>query len=180
MFTTGLLPRQANRIVLRRLTIADLDAFQAYRSDPEVGQYQGWAPMSEVEARGFLAEMEKTELFSPGKWSQIAIADSLTNHLLGDIGICLSGDQCEVEIGFTLSSSHQGKGLASEAVGEAVNLIFEQTQALLVKGITDSRNLRSMNTLARVGMRRAEVVQTTFRGAPCTEFVYLIRRSPDG
>lgn len=136
--------------------------------------------MSEPEARTFLGEMKDAELFLPGRWCQIAIADPHTNDLFGDIGICLSDDQSEAEIGFTLNSSHQGKGLASEAVSEAINLIFEQTRALLVKGITDSRNLRSINTLTRVGMERVEVLQTNFRGESCTEYVYVIRRGNDG
>ncbi len=180
MFTTDTLPRHTKRIVLRRLSVADLDDFQAYRSDPEVGKYQGWTPMSELERRAFLAEMENAELFPPGRWSQIAIADPSKNDLLGDIGICLSEDQSEAEIGFTLNSLHQGKGFATEAVREVIKLVFEQTQALFVKGITDSRNLRSISTLTRVGMQRVEVLQTTFRGESCTEYVYVIRRSNDG
>lgn len=170
------LPRKTSRIVLRRLTLADLPGFHAYRADPELGRYQGWEPMSEEEASTFLGGMEAAGLFIPGRWCQLAIADPSGNEILGDIGICLSEDESEAEIGFTLKSSQQGKGLASEALGEAIRLIFERTPARRVKGITDSRNLRSISTLMRVGMARVEELQTTFRGEPCTEYVYLLQR----
>jgi aminoglycoside 6'-N-acetyltransferase len=180
MITTDVLPRKTKRIALRRLTTADLEEFQAYRSDPKIGQYQGWTPMSDGEARAFLAEMEEAELLSPGKWCQIAIAASSTNNLLGDIGVFLSEDQDEAEIGFTLSSTHQGKGLATEAVGLAINLIFEKSKASLIKGITDSRNQPSINTLERLGMCRTESLQATFRGESCIEYVYVLRRYNGG
>ena len=41
------LPRHGQRITLRRLSLADLEAFQAYRSDPIVGLYQSWTPLSQ-------------------------------------------------------------------------------------------------------------------------------------
>jgi hypothetical protein len=42
--------------LLRRLRTSDLAAFQAYRSIPEIGRFQGWSPMSEAEAVAFLAD----------------------------------------------------------------------------------------------------------------------------
>ena len=43
--------------MLRRLTPADLPAFQAYRHDAHVGLYQGWEPQSDLDASQFLADM---------------------------------------------------------------------------------------------------------------------------
>ena len=50
------LPRAFSGGLLRRLRPSDLAAFQAYRSIPELGRFQGWSPMSEAEAAAFLAE----------------------------------------------------------------------------------------------------------------------------
>src|SRR5258708_79692 len=134
------LPRQSDRILLRRFGVADLGEFQAYRQDPELGRYQSWEPMLEAAAKSFLAEMSRIELCVPGRWCQIAIADRESGLLLGDIGLFLSENGHEAEIGFTLASAHHGKGLAKEAVGEALRLIFEQTQAASVNVITDARD----------------------------------------
>ena len=46
---------------------SDLAAFQAYRSIPELGRFQGWSSMSETEALSFLTEMSEAPLASNGK-----------------------------------------------------------------------------------------------------------------
>jgi RimJ/RimL family protein N-acetyltransferase len=49
----------SERLVLRRFRPEDLDAFVAYRSDPEVARYQRWeAPYPAGQARRFLQELQ--------------------------------------------------------------------------------------------------------------------------
>ena len=43
--------------MLRRLHPDDLAAFQAYRTDPAVGRWQGWTAQSDAQALAFLTEM---------------------------------------------------------------------------------------------------------------------------
>src|SRR4029077_3126060 len=113
-------PRFAGPVVLRRLAASDLGDFQHYRSDPSIGQYQGWTAMSEAEATAFLEEMSEVPLFRPDRWSQIAIADCVALRLVGDIGLFLREDGREAEIGFTLRRESQGRGLGAAAVRAAI------------------------------------------------------------
>src|SRR5512139_2590967 len=78
--STTQLPRAFPGGLLRRLRTSDLAAFQAYRSIPELGRFQGWSPMSEAEALSFLAEMSETRLFTAGDWVQLGIADPEDGH----------------------------------------------------------------------------------------------------
>ena len=48
-------PATGATIALRRLEPADLRTFQTYRSDVEVGRYQGWSPMTDAAAIAFIA-----------------------------------------------------------------------------------------------------------------------------
>lgn len=173
---SDLLPRPSGRVVLRRLRPSDLAAFQAYRGDPEVARYQGWETMTDEDAEAFLAAVAADRLLQPGRWCQIAIAAREDDALIGDIGICLAADGNEAEIGFTLSRQAQGKGLAREAVREALRLIFEHSPAERVIGITDARNLPSVRLLERLGLRKVEELESEFRGEACTEFVFAIAR----
>ncbi len=169
-------PRLAQRIVLRRFTPGDLEVFKAYRADPEVARYQSWSQMLAEEASAFLAEQEAAPFGRPG-WFQIAIAERSTGCLIGDIGICLPRKaSAAAEIGFTLAAAWQGQGLASEAVRETLALLFEQTDVAEVLAITDTRNLASIRLLERVGFDLSQTVPSIFRGEPCTEHVYWIRR----
>jgi aminoglycoside 6'-N-acetyltransferase len=114
--------------------------------------------------------------FQPGEWLQSAIAARSTGKLVGDIGLHLSADAGEAELGFTLQRSAQGQGMATEAVRLAIDLLFEQTTAARIVGITDARNDSSMRLLERVGMTRIRTQQAMFRGEACVEHTYCIAR----
>jgi aminoglycoside 6'-N-acetyltransferase len=169
------LPRLGSRVVLRRLAAQDLVPFQSYRTDAEVARYQGWVAMSDSEALAFLEEMRDAALFRPGHWTQIGIAEPGTLALIGDIGLYLAEDSRHAEIGFSLSRSSQGRGLATAAVREAAQLIFQCTAVECVLGITDARNHASIAVLERSGMLKQEERSVVFRGEHCVEYVYAIR-----
>ncbi|MFC5475611.1 GNAT family N-acetyltransferase [Paraherbaspirillum soli] len=169
-------PRSTARITLRRLTVSDLVDFQAYRQCEELSRYQGWVPQSDSEASAFLNDMGSVELFQPGIWGQIGIADGNSDKLIGDIGICISGDGQSADIGFTLSNAYHGKGLASEAVREAISMLFETSNIHRVIGITDSRNISSIQLLERVGMKLTSTDRAMFRGQECNEHTYIVER----
>ena len=102
------LPRIGQRTTLRRLRIEDVERFQAYRHDLNVGLYQGWSPQPENAAARFLETMNRVVLFEPKQWCQIGIADRCRDQLIVDIGFCLSGSGDEAEMGFTLRAESQG------------------------------------------------------------------------
>ncbi len=172
-----LLPREFLGGRLRRLHTRDRAAFQAYRSLPELGRYQGWSPMSDAKAHGFLDEMHRAPLFTPGQWVQLAIAKPESDELVGDIGLYLSEDGTSGEVGFTLEPSSQGRGVAALAVREALQLLFSATSVTRVLGITDERNVPSIKLLERIGFELVESRQVVFRGEPCTERVYVLPRN---
>jgi aminoglycoside 6'-N-acetyltransferase len=170
------LPRAFEGGMLRRLGLADLSAFQAYRRDPELGRYQGWSAMTDDEAAAFLREMAAMPLLAPGEWLQLGIADTEGVRIVGDIGLCLAADASDVEIGFTLAADAQGRGIATAAVREAIAWIFEGTAATQVRGITDARNLPSIRLMERLGMRRVASREAIFRGEPCVEHIHALER----
>lgn len=173
------LPREFIGGRLRRMNPRDLAAFQAYRSIPELGRYQGWTPMSDTEAGNFLDEMFRAPLFTPGRWVQLGIAEPETDVLVGDIGLFLSADGTTGEVGYTLQPTSQGRGIATRAVGEALQLLFAATSITRVLGITDERNLPSSSLLERLGFAFIESRHVVFRGEPCTERVYALLRNAD-
>ena len=172
-----LLPITGKRITLRRLTIADLSDFQAYRTDASVGLYQGWQPQSDEQASAYLDMASTAELFQPGVWFQLGIAENASGRLIGDIGICLDSNARETEIGFSLHRRSQGRGFASEAVSEAISFIFDNTQCNQIKGVVDARNHAAIQLLERLGMRRIETVDAIFEGQPCKEHVFVLQRT---
>jgi RimJ/RimL family protein N-acetyltransferase len=174
---TGVLPRSGAGFILRRLSTGDLAEFQAYRHDKELGRYQGWLPTADEQAFAFLSEMNIAPFPNPGHWIQFGIAEPERQRLIGDIGVFLDQDATYAEIGFTLSRSAQGRGVATAAIRAVIELIFECSAAERVIGVTDARNLPSMRLLERVGMRMTETNQAVFRGEACVEHTYTVTRA---
>ncbi|MEL6450911.1 MAG: GNAT family N-acetyltransferase [Pseudomonadota bacterium] len=146
---------------LRRLHPDDLRAFQAYRRDPVVAQFQGWEAVDDAQATGFLrAVAQMTPLLQPGQWAQIAIADSATDALLGDLGLHLSTDGTEAELGITLARDAQGAGHATRAVQMATTLIFDQSRAQRITYWTDARNAPARRLATRTGFTFHKLIVT--------------------
>lgn len=162
--------------MLRRMRADDLPAFKAYRSDPEVGRWQGWTPKPDAEALAFLEAMATVPLFQPGQWTQLGIADALTDELLGDLGIHVSADGREAEFGFTLAHAAQGRGIASAAVRAAIAMVLAQTAVERIHAQTDARNTACIRLLERLGATLLERIATEFRGEPCVELRYELAR----
>jgi len=170
------LPRVGSRVVLRRLQPADLLAFQAYRNNEAVGRYQGWSAQTDPQALAFIEEMSSIVLFPKGTWVQLAVADRATDGLIGDIGICVAPDGMSAELGFTVSPHFHGQGLGTEAVREAMSLLFDHSSVIEVVCITDARNIPAVRLLERIGMRRVATADNVFRGERCVEYTYAAHK----
>lgn len=136
---------------LRRLHPTDKDTFLAYRNDPDVARYQNWPQLSDKAATGFLYHMQSvTPLLRPGHWAQIAVADATTDHLIGDMGLFLSQDGTEAEIGITLQSASQCQGHAFRAMQMAMTYLFNTTNITRIIAGADARNTRSLALIHRL------------------------------
>jgi RimJ/RimL family protein N-acetyltransferase len=175
----SLLPAGDGVVTLRRLRVADLPVFQGYRHDPQVGRFQGWTPLDDDGARAFLADVASAPLLQCGHWSQVAVTRTADDTLCGDLGLFMSDDAAQAEIGFTLAREHQGQGLATRAVRLALAMLFGRTPVTRVVAITDARNAPSIALLQRLGFALTSRTQAVFRGEPCTELGFVLP-APDG
>jgi RimJ/RimL family protein N-acetyltransferase len=146
----------SERLLLRRFQPGDLDAFVAYRSDPQVARYQSWElPYLPSQARQFLADLQAIHPDTPGEWFQFAVALRRTDLLIGDCAALVRADDPrQAEIGFTLGRAHQGQGYGTEAVRRLLDYLLIQRGKHRVSANCDARNTRSAALLERVGMRR--------------------------
>ena len=132
----------------------DLAVFLGYRSDPLVARYQGWGPMDEAKARAFLREHgAKADFDSAGHWLQLAIADAATDALLGDLGVWLSHDRSEAELGITLASASQGRGIGRSAMRAACGMLFSDSAVTRIHANADARNTASRRVVEKLELR---------------------------
>jgi len=82
------------RLSVRPFQVDDLEAFVAYRSDPQVARYQSWDPTySMADAESFLSSQREQVFGQPGDWLQLAIVDRETATVCGDCAVRVATDQ---------------------------------------------------------------------------------------
>lgn len=149
------LPKRTDRLVLEPLSSTDRDTFVAYRRMPEVAQWQSWTTdYSTADADDLIADQPSQIQLGSGDWIQIAIRDAATADLLGDVAVHSLSDQPDTyELGVTLMPASQGRGVATEAVGAMVDMLFTEYAAHRVFAISDARNEPVARLFGRLGFR---------------------------
>ncbi len=166
------------RLILRPFQESDLEAFAAYRSDPQVARFQSWqAPYTLEQAAAFIRDMQTIQPGTPGEWYQLALERNSTPGLIGDCAFhILAHDLRQAKIGFSLASGFQGQGYATEAVRRLLDYLFAELDLHRAIAICDAENTASARLLERVGMRREGhfIENIWFKGAWGSEYVYSV------
>jgi len=167
---------ETERLVLRRFVPADLPAFVAYRSDPEIARYQGWdTGYSMADATRFLKTLDDANFGEPDDWLQLAIVDRGSDALKGDCAMRFLSDQpATVEIGITIAGAHARQGIAGEALSALLDALFRDYGVHRVVANADDRNAAVQRLLQRLGFRcEARFVEADwFKDAWTTLLVY--------
>lgn len=172
-----MLPLETPRLVLRHFRASDVDAFFAYRNDPEVARWQSWDGITPESALDFARAFATGGPAPPGAWFQIAVAERATDALAGDCALkLLAHEPGAAEIGFTFARHHQGNGYAFEAVGRLIAHLFDEFGLERVVAETDAENVRSWRLLKRLGMRREGSGSAWFKGRMTEEYRYALGR----
>jgi RimJ/RimL family protein N-acetyltransferase len=168
------------RLVLTPLRSSDVEALFDYRRNPDVCRYQTWMPRTLDDARRFIDGCQAAPFDTPGSWSQLGIRLQDSGVLVGDLGVhCPAGEPRQAEIGFTVSPSHQRRGLGLEAVTALLAYLFGTLQKHRVFASVDPRNEPSMALLRRVGMRQEAHFRESlwFKGEWADDVVFAVLQS---
>ncbi|WP_311208615.1 MULTISPECIES: GNAT family protein [unclassified Aeromicrobium] len=149
-------PRRTERLSLRPLTLDDVDALWAYRSDPSLHQWTGRSPASrdELVLEHFTARARGCTLVA-----------ELDGEVVGDLMVHVEDAWAQrdvahrgrgelVVLGWTLAPRRGGQGLMTEAVEEVLRICFEDLGVHRVKAECFAANEPSWRLMERVGMRR--------------------------
>jgi RimJ/RimL family protein N-acetyltransferase len=163
----------SRRLRLRRFRDVDLDAFVAYRDDPDTARYQGWeTPYGAQQGAAFLALMKTSDPDTPGAWFQFAIELHDRPGLIGDVAVHVRGEDPDVaEIGVTLPPAARKKGYGTEALNCLLQYLFDTRAKREVVANCDHRNTAVIALLERLGFVRAA---TALAADGSHEHVYVL------
>jgi ribosomal-protein-alanine N-acetyltransferase len=150
---------ETERLVLRHLSIDDLDALAAIQADPEVMRYFPAGPRSR---EGTLRELERCiGLQEEHGFSLWAAIDKADGRLIGRCGLlpqALQGRE-EVEIAYLIDRACWGRGLATEAALAIRDLGFGRLGRGRLVSIIHRDNLASRRVAEKVGLRPERLIQ---------------------
>jgi ribosomal-protein-alanine N-acetyltransferase len=140
------------RLLLRPLTLEDVDPLFAIMSQPNIMRFfPRPADTSRERAQRIIArQIETWELYGYGFW---ALELAATPGLIGWCGLGHIAERNETEVGYLLSQPYWGRGLATEAARASVEWGFATLNLALIVGLTHPDNTASQNVLRKAGLR---------------------------
>ena len=168
----------APRLRLRPVQLSDAESIFQYRSHPETSKFLSMIPVSTMDVHAFI-EKTSTEIDIPGTWFQFVIIENQLNKVIGDIGIHFLDNDTEnkqVEIGYTLSANHRGKGYATEALHAVITFLFQNLKKHRIIASIDPTNTSSIKLIERLGFRKeAHFVESLyFHGEWVDDVIYAL------
>jgi len=145
---------ETNRLVLRRLSLADAaDLYRIY-SDPETMGFMGKSPDSIEEERDHIQShiAHHYEKYGVGLWATVLKEN---NRLIGRCGLMrkqIEGVE-EVEIAYLLGREYWGRGLATEAAEAIVKHGCAKYGFKRIVAVIHPQNVASIRVAEKIGMK---------------------------
>ena len=161
-------PRRTHRLVLRPLTVGDVDAVLAFRSLPEVVLHLSHDVLDRDQVAARIVERIARGL--PGAEEPLlglAVVEPRTGRVIGDVMLRLepshsiSGDgtdEWEGTIGYALHPDAHGRGFAAEAAAELLVIGFRDLGLRRITADAYADNIASNRVLRRIGMRHEATI----------------------
>jgi RimJ/RimL family protein N-acetyltransferase len=173
-------PIRTERLLLRPLTLDDLDDLHAYMSRPDVCRYIPPVPRSREELAERFDNPQRCRTTLDGEDQALQLGLELDGRMIGD---CLlfyrSVEHHQGEIGYVLNPDFHGHGYMTEAADAMLALGFDGLGLHRIMGRTDARNTASHSVLRRLGMRQEAVLRENewFKGEWTDEIDFAILES---
>jgi len=166
---------ETERLILRRLTMDDLDDLVALYHSPEVRKYYSEGIPSYEETKQELEWMINTcyVQYGFGMWATI---EKSTGKFIGRCGLTpmdIEGHD-EIEVGYMLAKEYWGQGFATEAAQAILNYGFEQAGLSRLICVINPGNVASAKVAENIGMQLE--IDGDVNGEPT--LLFSINRSP--
>lgn len=140
---------ETDRLALRALTAADASLLAELYSDPEVARYVGGAELDSVAAERQAQQF--ASVWNERGYGQSIVCDRFTGAVIGRVGLHPWEEWGEVELGWVLARSHQGRGLAQEAALAWLDWGRRERVAPAVTAVIQPDNVASVRLAERLG-----------------------------
>lgn len=166
---------KTDRLILRRMTPADIQPFYRFLSDTDSTRYMSFSNDQKTLA-GATAMVDATiaSYDTDGAIFVLTMTLKDTQDYIGSLGASPDADANAIEIFYTLLPDYRGKGYAVEAVKRLVQHLQDAHHATRITAYVMSGNDPSIRVAKRIGMHfDADIVREGHEGSR-----YLLTSEP--
>ncbi|WP_066393301.1 GNAT family N-acetyltransferase [Neobacillus mesonae] len=143
---------ETERLILRKLTLADVDDMFAYCSNAEVSKYVTWDTHRMTSDTkhfvNYVLQQYKNKKIAP--WG---IEFKETGKLIGTIDfVWWRPEHSSAEIGYVISQDFWGQGITTEAAKEIIKFGFENMELIRIQARCFTENIGSQRVMEKAGM----------------------------
>ena len=160
----GTILLKTDRLILRRLTLDDVDAmFDNWASSSNVTRFMTWPAhrnkdITKMVLTDWVNSYEKLDYYQWG----IVLKDSLT--LIGAISIVnINEEDKSVEVGYCIGEEWWNQGIVTEALQRIIKFFFEEININRVEAYHDIRNIASGRVMQKSGMKFEGTLRQAYR-----------------
>jgi ribosomal-protein-alanine N-acetyltransferase len=145
---------KTERLLLRQLSLVDAEEIFRLRCDPEHNRYINRPLAASIEdansyIRSIIQKVQSEQIYF---W---AISLKPLQTLVGTVMFLnYDPEKLTAELGYELSSAHQGKGIMQEAVAAVLNFGKTQLKLKHIEATVEIGNERSFSVLRKFGFRK--------------------------
>jgi RimJ/RimL family protein N-acetyltransferase len=164
---------ETERLLLRPLSLDDLDALAPFYADPEVMRYMGGKTLTREETAAGIARM--VGWFEADGFGQLAVLRKEDGELLGRCGLLIwetepwkplskaeADGETETEVGYALGQPHWGRGYATEAATAVRDYARTELGETRLIALIQQGNEPSRRVAEKLGMEYERDVELRF------------------
>ena len=145
-------------VVLRPISVADIEPWFNYLTKPEVYEHTSWNVQNPRELSNYAW---RTEEFTPSSLLRFAVALRSNSELVGTAGFHTVSAQNETaEMAYDLAPQIWGKGVASAVCDALTEWAHSAAGIVRVQATVLESNVRSMAVLHRCGFEREGLLRS--------------------
>jgi ribosomal-protein-alanine N-acetyltransferase len=143
---------ETDRLILRKFTLADVDAAYEFDQHPEVQKYLGEGPVSREEVERRIREDLLGDYAKYG-FGRMAVVHKKDQRVIGFSGLKRVEELGEVDIGWRLHFDYWGQGLATESARPILEYGLKELQLPRIIALAMPKNKASIRIMEKLGMR---------------------------
>ena len=143
---------QTNRLILRKVTLNDIESIYKYASNENVTRYMVWSAHKDIEETTALVT-KWIQKYQEPDFYQWGIALKETNEVIGFIGCPRYDDKVEsIEFGYWIGEKFWRNGIMPEALKEVVKFLFEEVNVNVIRSCHVPENPASGKVMQKANM----------------------------